>query len=338
MNISKNISIKSHNSFGIDVSAAYFSESHHLEDLKHLLLNRCHPDIFILSGGSNLLLTKDLNAHVIKICHKGIHLVSETENEVVLDVAAGENWHDLVLWCLEHDYGGLENLSLIPGCVGSAPIQNIGAYGVELKDVFVSCEVLEIKTLKTQTLLAEACEFDYRSSVFKTRAKGKYIIYNVRVCLSKQPHVLQTQYGDIQRVLKENNTDKNPTIKDVSDAVISIRKSKLPDPKILGNSGSFFKNPTVGKDIFNAFHSKWPKAPFYKITEDQYKIPAGWLIEQSGLKGYRENDAGIHEKQALVIVNYGNASGKQLLAMAQKVIQIVKEKFAIHLEPEVNII
>ncbi|MDB4172639.1 UDP-N-acetylmuramate dehydrogenase, partial [Flavobacteriaceae bacterium] len=263
MNISKNISIKSHNSFGIDVSAAYFSESHHLEDLKHLLLNRCHPDIFILSGGSNLLLTKDLNAHVIKICHKGIHLVSETENEVVLDVAAGENWHDLVLWCLEHDYGGLENLSLIPGCVGSAPIQNIGAYGVELKDVFVSCEVLVIKTLKTQTLLAEACEFDYRSSVFKTRAKGKYIIYNVRVCLSKQPHVLHTQYGDIQRVLKENNTDKNPTIKDVSDAVISIRKSKLPDPKILGNSGSFFKNPTVGKDIFNAFHSKWPEAPFY---------------------------------------------------------------------------
>ena len=167
MNISKNISIKSHNSFGIDVSAAYFSESHHLEDLKHLLLNRCHPDIFILSGGSNLLLTKDLNAHVIKICHKGIHLVSETENEVVLDVAAGENWHDLVLWCLEHDYGGLENLSLIPGCVGSAPIQNIGAYGVELKDVFVSCEVLEIKTLKTQTLLAEACEFDYKIFPYK---------------------------------------------------------------------------------------------------------------------------------------------------------------------------
>ena len=338
MNVSKDISIKPHNSFGIDVNAAYFSESYHLEDLKDLLTNRCHPNVFIISGGSNLLLTKDIDAHVIKICHKGIKLVTETEKEVIIDVAAGENWHDLVQWCLEHHYGGIENLSLIPGCVGSAPIQNIGAYGVELKDVFVSCEVLEIETLKTFALSAQACEFGYRTSVFKTAAKGKYVIYAVRIRLSKQSHTLQTKYGDIQRVLKENNTDENPSIKDVSEAIISIRKSKLPDPKVLGNSGSFFKNPTVDSDFFNAFHAKWPNAPFYKITEDQYKIPAGWLIEQSGLKGYRENDAGIHEKQALVIVNYGNASGKQLLAMAQKVIQTVKEKFAIHLEPEVNII
>ena len=338
MNVSKDISIKPHNSFGIDVNAAYFSESYHLEDLKELLTNRCHPNVFIISGGSNLLLTKDIDAHVIKICHKGIKLVTETEKEAIIDVAAGENWHDLVQWCLEHHYGGIENLSLIPGCVGSAPIQNIGAYGVELKDVFVSCEVLEIETLKTFTLPAQACEFGYRTSVFKTAAKGKYVIYAVRIRLSKQSHTLQTKYGDIQSVLKENNTDENPSIKDVSEAIISIRKSKLPDPKVLGNSGSFFKNPTVDSDFFNAFHAKWPNAPFYKITEDQYKIPAGWLIEQSGLKGYRENDAGIHEKQALVIVNYGNASGKQLLAMAQKVIQTVKEKFAIHLEPEVNII
>ena len=338
MNVSKDISIKPHNSFGIDVNAAYFSESYHLEDLKDLLTNRCHPNVFIISGGSNLLLTKDIDAHVIKICHKGIKLVTETEKEAIIDVAAGENWHDLVQWCLEHHYGGIENLSLIPGCVGSAPIQNIGAYGVELKDVFVSCEVLEIETLKTFTLPAQACEFGYRTSVFKTAAKGKYVIFSIRIRLSKQSHTLQTKYGDIQRVLKENNTDENPSIKDVSEAIISIRKSKLPDPKVLGNSGSFFKNPTVDSDFFNAFHAKWPNAPFYKITEDQYKIPAGWLIEQSGLKGYRENDAGIHEKQALVIVNYGNASGKQLLAMAQKVIQTVKEKFAIHLEPEVNII
>jgi UDP-N-acetylmuramate dehydrogenase len=338
MNVSKDISIKPHNSFGIDVNAAYFSESYHLEDLKNLLTNRSHPNVFIISGGSNLLLTKDIDAHVIKICHKGIKLVSEKEKEVIIDVAAGENWHDLVLWSLEHNYGGIENLSLIPGCVGSAPIQNIGAYGVELKDVFVSCEVLEIETLKTFTLSAQACEFGYRTSVFKTAAKGKYVIYAIRIRLSKQSHRLQTKYGDIERILKENNTDENPSIKDISEAVISIRKSKLPDPKILGNSGSFFKNPTVDTDFFNAFHAKWPKAPFYKITEDQYKIPAGWLIEQSGLKGYRENDAGIHEKQALVIVNYGNASGKQLLAMAKKVIQTVKEKFAIQLEPEVNII
>ena len=336
MNIQENISLKAFNTFGIDATAKRFVSITSVYHLQELL--KKEKNIFLISGGSNMLLTKNIEQLVVHLDCKGISIDKEDEDFVYLTVNSGENWHDLVLWCLEHDYGGLENLSLIPGCVGSAPIQNIGAYGVELKDVFVSCEVLEIETLKTFTLSAQACEFGYRTSVFKTAAKGKYVIYAVRIRLSKQSHTLQTKYGDIQRVLKENNTDKNPTIKDVSDAVISIRKSKLPDPKILGNSGSFFKNPTVGKDIFNAFHSKWPEAPFYKITENQYKIPAGWLIEQSGLKGYRENDAGIHEKQALVIVNYGNASGKQLLAMAQKVIQIVKEKFAIHLEPEVNII
>lgn len=338
MNIRKDISIREHNSFGVDVKAAFFSESHNIEDLKLLLKKDIHPEVFILSGGSNLLLTKDINAHVIKICHKGIHLISETDTEVVLEVAAGENWHDFVIWCIDHQYGGIENLSLIPGCVGSAPIQNIGAYGVELKDVFVSCKVIEKETLEEKELSAKDCQFGYRSSIFKTTAKGQYIIYSVVLCLNKKPHLLKTDYGDIQRVLNDHGTAGVPSIKSVSDAVIAIRNAKLPNPKVLGNSGSFFKNPVVDGVFFENFHAHFPEAPFFKIADNQFKIPAGWLIEKSGLKGHRENDAGIHDKQALVLVNHGKATGLELLALANKVIQTVQQRFSIILEPEVNII
>ncbi|WP_127138469.1 UDP-N-acetylmuramate dehydrogenase [Flagellimonas oceanensis] len=337
MNIQENISLKNYNTFGIDVKAKFFVEITGLVQLQKALELKAYPKKFIISGGSNMLLTKDIDALVMHIQLKGITVVEEDEDSVEVKVMAGENWHDLVMWSLEQGYGGLENLSLIPGNVGTAPIQNIGAYGVELKDLFVSCAAMDVKTGELEGFDNEACEFGYRDSIFKNKAKGKYIITSVVLKLTKKNHVLHTGYGSIENELK-NRGIVHPTIQDISDAVIAIRRSKLPDPEEIGNSGSFFKNPIISKKAFDKFIKRNPNAPFYEVDENQYKIPAGWLIEQCGFKGKRFGDAGVHEKQALVLVNHGNASGKEILDVAQKIQEEVQKKFKIKIRPEVNII
>ncbi|QXP55870.1 UDP-N-acetylmuramate dehydrogenase [Cellulophaga sp. HaHa_2_95] len=337
MKIKNNVSLKSYNTFGIDVKARFFYEITTLAALESVLKLEEYPNKFVISGGSNMLLTKDIDALVLHLNLKGIKIVSETDHDVVINVMAGENWHKLVLWTLDQNYGGLENMSLIPGNTGTSPIQNIGAYGVELKDTFESCEAMEIATQNLKSFTKEACNFGYRESFFKNEGKGKFIITSVNLKLSKKDHVLNTSYGSIDQEL-QNMGIITPTIKDVSNAVIAIRKSKLPDPAELGNSGSFFKNPIINKIEFLDFSEKHPEAPFYKLSEENYKIPAGWLIEQSGFKGKRYGDAGVHKNQALVLVNYGAATGKEIVDLAHKIIDTVYAKFNIRILPEVNIV
>ena len=335
MQIQENKSLKSYNTFGIDVKAKQFIEISSLKDLKELL--KIKKDFFILGGGSNLLLTKDIEKLVIHLNLKGIEILGEAENDIFVKVQAGENWHEFVLWCLEHDFGGIENLSLIPGNVGTSPIQNIGAYGVELKDSMFELEALEIETGLVKNFKNADCGFGYRNSVFKNELKGKYIITNVTFKLTKNTHRHNSSYGAIQSEFKKNNI-KNPTIKDISDAVISIRRSKLPDPKELGNSGSFFKNPVILKHQFRQLQHKFPKVPHYILSETEVKVPAGWLVEQCGFKGKRFGDAGVHKNQALVLVNYGHATGKEIFELSKKIQQTVLEKFDMELEAEVNIL
>lgn len=337
MNIQENISLKKYNTFGIDVQARFFVEITGLVQLQKVLELKAYPKKFIISGGSNMLLTKDIDALVVHIQLKGITVVEETEDYVEVKAMAGENWHELVMWSLEHGYGGLENLSLIPGNVGTAPIQNIGAYGVELKDVFVSCAAMDVKTGELEGFDREACEFGYRESIFKNEAKDKYIITSVVLKLTKNNHVLHTGYGSIENELK-NKGIVHPTIRDISDAVIAIRRSKLPDPKEIGNSGSFFKNPIISRKAFDKFIKKNPDAPFYEMDDDQFKVPAGWLVEQCGFKGKRFGDAGVHKNQALVLVNHGNATGREILDLSKKIQDEVQKTFKIKIQPEVNII
>jgi UDP-N-acetylmuramate dehydrogenase len=337
VNIQENISLKNYNTFGIDVKARFFVEITGLVQLQKVLELKAYPKKFIISGGSNMLLTKDIDALVMHIGLKGITVVEEDEQSVEVKVMAGENWHELVLWSLEKGYGGLENLSLIPGNVGTAPIQNIGAYGVELKDVFVSCAAMDVKTGELEGFDNEACAFGYRDSIFKNEAKDKYIITSVVLKLTKKDHVLHTGYGSIENELKEKGI-VHPTIQDISEAVIAIRRSKLPDPKEIGNSGSFFKNPVISKKAFDRFIKKHPEAPFYEVDDNEFKIPAGWLVEQCGFKGKRFGDAGVHDKQALVLVNHGNATGQEILDLSKKIQEEVHKQFKIKIQPEVNII
>lgn len=337
MEILKNISLKKHNTFGIDVKAKFFCEVNTVAQLQQVLTLEEYPDKFFISGGSNMLLTTNIDALVVRISIKGKEIISETEDAVTLKIMAGENWHNLVLWTVENNYGGLENLSLIPGNAGTAPIQNIGAYGVELKDVFVECEALEIASGKLRTFSNTDCKFGYRDSFFKNEGKGKYIVTSISLKLTKNSHQLKISYGAITSELKKNNINQ-PTIKDVSNAVIAIRQSKLPDPAKIGNSGSFFKNPVINRSDFDIFIEMNKEAPYYKVSENEYKIPAGWLIEQCGYKGKRYGDAGVHKNQALVLVNYGNATGTEILKLATKIQESVLEKFGIQIIPEVNII
>lgn len=337
MNIKKDFSLKSYNTFGIDAKANFFAQVTTVEELREILVSKDFPTKFILGGGSNMLLLKDVDALVIHIAIKGISIVSEDDNHAVVKVMAGENWHDMVLWTIDHGYGGLENMSLIPGNTGTAPVQNIGAYGVELKDNFLSCEAVEKTTNKLKTFSKADCKFGYRESFFKNEGKDQYIITSVTFKLTKKSHKLNTNYGSIEDELDKKNI-KKPTVKDISNAVIAIRNSKLPDPKEIGNSGSFFKNPLVDQHVFNQFSLENPNAPFYKISETEYKIPAGWLIEQCGFKGKRYGDAGVHTKQALVLVNYQNATGKEIMDLANTIIKAVEKKFKIRITPEVNLI
>lgn len=335
MDIHQNISLKPYNTFGIDVKARQFVDIRSLNDLQKVI--NAEKSFFILSGGSNLLLTKDVDKLVIHLNTKGIAVIQETNNDVFIKVQAGENWHEFVLWCIDHNYGGIENLSLIPGNVGTAPIQNIGAYGVELKDVMHDLEALEITTVNTKVFTNKDCEFGYRNSIFKNELKGRYIITGVTFKLTKNTHKLNSSYGAIQSELDRSNII-NPSIKDISEAVIKIRQSKLPDPKEIGNSGSFFKNPIISKDDFKKLQKTYPDAPHYVVSNKEVKVPAGWLVEQCGFKGKRFGDAGVHKKQALVLVNYDNATGEDILKLAKKIQKTVLEKFKIHLEAEVNII
>mgnify|MGYP001042496219 FL=1 len=337
MNIQENISLKPYNTFGIDVCAKYFISINSVEELLEVLKLQNYPNKFILGGGSNMLLTKEIEKLVLHIDLKGINIVSETESIVHVKTNAGENWHEFVLWCLEHDFGGVENLSLIPGNVGTAPIQNIGAYGVELKDIFVECETIEIETGKKHIFTKEECNFGYRNSIFKQTEKGKHVIVNVTFKLTKNKHHLKTSYGAITSELEIQNI-KNPTIQDVSNAVIVIRSSKLPDPKEIGNSGSFFKNPVITLDHFKRLQLNFPEIPNYIVSDNEIKIPAGWLIEKAGFKGKTFGNYGVHKNQALVLVNYGGAKGSDILKLSKIIQNTIKRIFDINLEAEVNII
>lgn len=334
MEFHSNFSLKNYNTFGIDVKAKKFVSISTLEELKEVL--SIENEIFLLSGGSNMLLTKDIDKTVIHIDLKGITILEESNDQVVVEVYAGEDWHQFVLWCVNHGLGGIENLSLIPGNVGTCPIQNIGAYGVEVKDVIESVETIEIKSGKTKTFSNSECEFGYRNSIFKNTLKGKFVITKVRFKLTKVKHNLNTSYGAIESELSSNNI-QNPTIKDISNAVIAIRQSKLPDPKEIGNSGSFFKNPVISKSHFDRLQEKYPKIPSYPIDEFTVKVPAGWLIETAGFKGKRFGEAGIHDKQALVLVNHGNACGKEVFEVAKHIQSKIYIDFGIELEIEVNV-
>lgn len=335
MIIQENISLKNYNTFGIDVIAKRFTSVQSVHELQQLV--KTEKELFLLSGGSNMLLTSNIEKLTVHLNIKGISIDREQGNDVYLTVNAGENWHEFVLWCIEQNYGGIENLSLIPGNVGTCPIQNIGAYGVEVKDVITKVEAVEIATGKLVVFSNEVCNFGYRNSIFKNKVKGKYILTSVSFKLTKNTHTLNTSYGAIENELKNKNI-QNPTIKNVSDAVITIRQSKLPDPKKIGNSGSFFKNPVVSLSHFKKLKKQYPNIPSYPVSEDEIKVPAGWLIEQSGFKGKRFGNYGVHEKQALVLVNYGGANGKEIYTLAQKIQQTIKDNFRITLEIEVNII
>ncbi|WP_417365433.1 UDP-N-acetylmuramate dehydrogenase [Flavobacterium beibuense] len=337
MEIISNYPLKNHNTFGIEAFADEFVSVNTVNELKEVLQENTGKQKFILGGGSNMLLTQNIHSLVIHVNLKGKEVVFEDDNHVHLKAMAGENWHEFVLYTIQHNYGGLENLSLIPGNVGTTPIQNIGAYGTEIKDTFVSCEAMDIATQQIKTFTKEECEFAYRESIFKNSLKNKYIIVSVTYRLTKKEHKINTAYGDIMAQLTEKNII-TPSIKDVSDAVINIRQSKLPDPKELGNSGSFFKNPIISKEAFDLVYHKHPEMPHYIISETEVKVPAGWLIEQSGFKGKRFGDAGIHSRQALVLVNYGNATGQELLDLSRKIQQTVYNNFGIRIEAEVNII
>lgn len=337
MELLNNFSLKNFNTFGIEAKAKQFVAVQSIQDLRAILEENKSNKKFILGGGSNMLLTKDIEALVIHVDLKGKKVVKEDEDFVWVESQAGENWHEFVLWTIDQNFGGLENMSLIPGNVGTTPVQNIGAYGTEIKDTFVSCEAMTIENQETKTFTNQECHFGYRESIFKNDAKDQYIITSVIFKLTKRNHKINTSYGDIMGELTNNNII-NPTLKDVSNAVIAIRKSKLPDPKELGNSGSFFKNPILLKSDFEKIHQKFPEMKYYEVSETEVKVPAGWLIEQAGLKGKRFGNAGIHKNQALVLVNYGGATGKEILEVSKHVQETVSKTFGIAIEAEVNII
>lgn len=338
MQIKENHSLKNFNTFGIEVSARYFAQVETPEELWQIFerfpaVNTPH---LLLGGGSNLLFTADYEGLVIKVNFKGIEVVEENESELLVKAAAGEDWDNFVSYCVDRGWGGLENLSLIPGQVGSSPIQNIGAYGVEVKDCFESLEAYDKSNGKIRRFSAEACDFGYRDSIFKREAKGKYVILSVNFRLCKKDHVLTLGYGAIQAELQQRGISQ-PTIANVREVVCSIRRSKLPDPAITGNAGSFFKNPLVEQSFFQRLKAEYPGLVAFP-DKGGMKLAAGWLIEQAGWKGYREGDAGVHPLQALVLVNHGKACGKEIAALSEKIKASIMKIFGVELETEVNII
>lgn len=337
MQIFKNYSLRDYNTFGIDAYAKYFAAFNSVDDLQSLLQSgeyKNEPKLF-LGGGSNILFTKKFDGLVLKNEIDGIKIIHEEEKYIYVKVGAGVNWHQFVLYCIHKNLAGVENLSLIPGSVGASPMQNIGAYGVEIKDVFFSLEAYRVLENRIITFTLNDCEFGYRESVFKKKYKDQFVILNVTFRLNKIPHY-NISYGAIEDELKKMQVEKL-SIKAISDAVINIRTSKLPDPKIIGNAGSFFKNPEINSQRLEHLLLTEPAMPSYKITDNSFKIPAGWLIEKCGWKGYRNGDVGCYAKQALVLVNYGHATGNDIYLLSEKIKITVKEKFGITLETEVNI-
>ena len=356
MKIQNNIALKPYNTFGINVKAKRFIEVNTSQQIKKILKEE--KDLFILGGGSNLLLLNDIEKLVLHIKTKGKKVIGENKKFVFVKVEAGENWHDFVLWCLKKDFGGIENLAKIPGNVGTAPIQNIGAYGVEVKDVLDEVHAIEIATSNPRIFTKSDCNFGYRDSVFKNKHKGKYIITSVVFKLTKINHELHDTYGAIKTTLEAQGITA-PSIQDIANTVIKIRTEKLPDPEKIGNSGSFFKNPIVSKEQFEALQKKHPNIPNYPIFKknknknnddifhlepakirnpELIKLAAGWLIDQCGFKGKRIGDAGVHQNQALVLVNYGTATGKEILALAEHIQESVLNKFGVELQMEVNVV
>ncbi|MTI88676.1 MAG: UDP-N-acetylmuramate dehydrogenase [Balneolaceae bacterium] len=335
--IQEYVELADYNTMGVKAQARFFVEVSSETELEEILTNPRFQSQskMVIGGGSNILFLHDFEGLVIYNQIMGKEILSETEEEVLLKVGSGENWHQLVMYCVEQGWGGIENLSLIPGLAGAAPIQNIGAYGVELEEVFVKLDTLMIQTTELRTFRKEDCDFGYRNSIFKNELKGKTIVTSITIRLKKKPDVNLSYKG-----LKEKITEKGiefPTIRDVSEAVIEIRQSKLPDPAEIGNTGSFFKNPVISQNKFQLLKEKHPGIPSYPVG-DKKKVPAAWLIDQCGWKGKRFGDAGVHEMQALVMVNYGNASGEQIWNLAQKIQLSVKQKFGVELVPEVNVI
>ena len=337
MQFSENISLKHFNTFDIDVKAKAFVVVQSEKDL-HVLreADKFSSRFLLLGGGSNMLFAGDFDGLVIKMEIEGLTVMKETEAEIYIKAGAGISWHELVMYTVDHNLGGIENMSLIPGTVGAAPIQNIGAYGVELKDVFETLDAFEIETGKIITFERKACNFAYRNSFFKQEGKGKYIITAVTLKLKKTPEI-NISYGAIKDTLAEMNIT-NPDIKAISNAVIKIRQSKLPDPAEIGNAGSFFKNPEISKVLFEKVKADFPEIPSYPVDDTRVKVPAGWLIEQAGWKGKRVGNTGVHKNQALVLVNYGGAKGKEVLDLAHEIQQSVFDKFGIEIENEVNFI
>lgn len=348
MKVQENISLKSFNTFGIDVSAKHFARFHTVDELHELLefstqtTNHNKPAMFILGGGSNILFTKDFDGLVLKNELLGIKEIKEDEHHVYVQAGAGVNWHHFVLHCIHNGWAGVENLSLIPGNVGASPMQNIGAYGVEIKEVFYSLEAFHIPDKKTVHFSVNDCAFGYRESVFKRKYKNEFVITNVTYRLNRTPSY-NTSYGAIEQELEKMGV-KQLSIEAISQAVINIRSSKLPDPAVAGNAGSFFKNPEIENSKFDILKKEHPAIVGYPLPNGNVKLAAGWLIEQCGpgnrtsWKGYRNGDAGCHARQALVLVNYGHASGNEIYDLSEKILQSVKERFGVELEREVNIV
>ncbi|WP_423148921.1 UDP-N-acetylmuramate dehydrogenase [Rubrolithibacter danxiaensis] len=335
--ILENFSLRSLNTFGVEAHARWFTEINSEDDLKELFSDEKWRSVkrLVLGGGSNMLFTQDFDGLVIKISINGIK--SEVaEKDVFVTAGAGVVWNELVKYCVERDFAGLENLSLIPGSVGASPVQNIGAYGVELKDVLYSCRAFEIETGEIRVFNNADCKFDYRESVFKNELKGKFIITEASFKLSKEVH-LNTSYGAIQQELEKRGI-QNPSIKDISDVVSHIRVSKLPDPSTIGNAGSFFKNPIIQVEKFRQLQSAFPDIVHYCITNSTIKLAAGWMIEQCNWKGKKIGNTGTWKNQALVLVNHKNASGEEIFQLSEEIIRDVQEKFGVRLEREVNII
>ena len=342
MQITENISLKKYNTFGIDVRAEYFAGFTNISELNELLEfkkptnTQQQPPVLILGGGSNILFTKNVDGLVLKNEIKGIEKINEDEEYVYVEAGAGENWHQLVLYCLQNNWAGLENLSLIPGNTGATPMQNIGAYGIEIKDVFYQLEAFHLQEKKIVNFGIKDCEFGYRESAFKRKLKGQFVITSVTYRLNKTPK-FNSSYGAVNQELEAMGV-KDLSIQAISQAIINIRSSKLPNPAEIGNAGSFFKNPEIDAVTFQKLKNTYPSIVGYAVAGEMVKLAAGWLIEQCGWKGYRKGDAGCHSKQALVLVNYGHAKGNEIYNLSGEIIQSVQNKFGVLLEREVNII
>ena len=331
-----NINLKEHNTFGISVNSARFATFTSVDDLTQILAKRDSSKLLVLGGGSNILFTQDFDGLVLKNEIKGFEIIHQDNDLVQVKVGAGEVWHDFVLKCIDLRFAGVENLSLIPGSVGASPMQNIGAYGVEIKDVFIELQAYHIGSGKIRIFSNEECQFGYRESVFKREFKDQYIITSVTYELNMSGRI-NSSYGAIQQEIEKNGIN-HPTIKDISDAVIKIRSSKLPNPKEIGNAGSFFKNPIVDKEVLSNIQASFEKVPNYPAADGKVKLAAGWLIEQAGWKGKTIGNHGVHKNQALVLVNYSDALGNEILALSTQIIDDITEKFVVTLEREVNIL